>query len=139
MERFLSILTSEKGPITQFDEKLFQEILAFFSAELQDHQKVSNKQQPQQQCYQTEDNFRTKESLEDILHWDDSLPASNDVNIDNAKEHDPENLIPSKRAKSKLIKKIKSTVIRKETNITGTLKIPYMYLVKLEFRFLFYI
>ena len=128
MRRFLSILTSEKGPITHFDEKLFQEILAFFSAEgprqPQDHQKVSNQQQ-QQQCYQTEDNIGTKESLEDILHWDDSLPASNDVNIDNAKEHDPENLIPSKRVKSKS-KKIKSIVIRKETNnITGTLKMPY--------------
>ena len=33
MKRFLSILTSEKGPITLFDKNLFQENLAFFSAE----------------------------------------------------------------------------------------------------------
>ena len=131
MKRFLSILTSEKGPITPSDKKLFQEILAFFSAEgprqqPQEDQKVSNKQQ--QLCYQIKDNVRTEESLEDILDWDDSLPVSND---DDANGHDSENLIPSKRVKSKS-KKIKSIVIHKETNITGTtLKIPP--LAKLEF------
>ena len=60
--------------------------------------------------------------MEDILDWNDSLPASNG----DAVGHDTENIIPSKRVKSKS-KKIKSIVIDKETNITGTNQNAYFY------------
>ena len=115
MKRFLSILTSEKGPITLFDKNLFQEILAFFSAEGPQEDQKSSKKQQQQICYEIKSNDPTEESVEDILDWNDSLPASNG----DAVGHDTENIIPSKRVKSKS-KKIKSIVIDKETNITGT-------------------
>ena len=122
MKRFLSILTSEKGPITPFDKNLFQEILAFFSAEGPQEDQKSSKKQQQQICYEIKSNVPTEESVEDILDWNDSLPASNG----DAVGHETENIIPSKRVKSKS-KKIKSIVIDKETNITGTNQNTYFY------------